>query len=154
MLAAVVVSAGCGSTVTDVEQQASTTAIQAEDPTPTTAIEVEDPTSTTAKIEECSWCPASGTSETTVGQPASPSPGLMERLASETAGTPFAGLTEDEVRSDISDICGAGEGGASRRGPAAEAARLRAARLGVSESAPGVTSYAQLLETEADRRCP
>ena len=107
MLAAVVVSAGCHSTVADVEQPASTT-----------AIDVEDPTSTTAKVEECSWCPAPDTSGTTVGQPASPSPGLMDHLASETAGTPFAGLTEDEVRSDISDICGAGEGGASRRGPA------------------------------------
>ncbi len=142
ILAAVVLSA-CDGTVTEAEQQASTT-----------ATEVEDPTSTTAKVEECSWCPAPGTSETTVGQPTSPSPGLMERLASETAGTPFAGLTEDEVRSDISDICGAGEGGASRRGPATEAARLRADRLGVSGSAPGVASYAQLLETEADRRCP
>lgn len=143
MLVAVFLSSGCHSTATDVEQQASTT-----------AIEVEDPTSTTAKVEECSWCPAPGTSETTVGQPASSSPDLMERLASETAGTPFVGLTEDEVRSDISGICGTGEGGASRRGPAAEAARLRAERLGVSESAPGVASYAQLLETEADRRCP
>ena len=143
MLVAVVLSSGCHSTVTDVEQQASTT-----------AIEVEDPTSTTAKVEECAWCPVTDTSGTTLGQPASPSPGLMERLASEAAGTPFAGLTEDEVRSDISGICGAGEGGASRQGPAAEAARLRAERLGMSESAPGVASYAQLLETEAGRRCP
>ena len=89
-----------------------------------------------------------------MGQPVSPSLDLMDRVASSTAGTPFAGLTEDEVRSDISGICGAGEGGASRLGAATEAARLRADRLGVSESAPGVASYAQLLETEADRRCP
>ena len=131
MLAGVAALSGCHNTATDVEQQASTT-----------------------KVQECSWCPATDTSETTVGLPASPSPDLLDRLASEMAGTPFAGLTEDEVRSDISDICGAGEGGASRRGPATEAARLRADRLGVSGSAPGVASYAQLLETEADRRCP
>lgn len=143
MLVAVVLSSGCHNTATDVEQQASTTAIV-----------VEDPTSTTAKVEECSWCPATDTSGTTVGQPASPSLDLMDRLASSTAGTPFADLTEDEVRSDISDICGAGEGGASRLGAATEEARLRADRLGVSGSAPGVASYAQLLETEADRRCP
>ena len=143
ILAAAILSSGCDGTVTE-----------AEPPTSTTVAEVEHPVSTTAKVEECSWCPATDTSATTVGQPASPSLDLMDRLASETAGTPFAGLTEDEVRSDISDICGAGEGGASRRGPAAEAARLRADRLDVSGSAPGVASYAQLLETEADRRCP
>ena len=142
MLAGVAALSGCHNTATDVAQQASTT-----------AFEVEDPTSTTGKVEECAWCPVTDTSGTT-GQPASPSLDLMDRVASSTAGTPFAGLTEDEVRSDISDICGAGEGGASRRGPATEAARLRADRLGVSGSAPGVASYAQLLETEADRRCP
>ncbi|MCE2529807.1 MAG: hypothetical protein J4G11_08055 [Acidimicrobiia bacterium] len=142
VLAAVVVSSGCDGTVTD------------ERPASTTAIEVEDPTSTTAKVEECSWCPVPDTSGTTVGQPASASPDLMDRLAAGTAGTPFAGLTEDKVRSDISDICGAGEGGASRRGAAAEAARLRVVRLGLSGSAPGTASYAQLLETEAERRCP
>lgn len=141
ILAAVVLSA-CDGTVTE-----------AEPPTSTTLAEVEHPVSTTGKVEECAWCPVTDTSGTT-GQPASPSLDLMDRVASRTAGTPFAGLTEDEVRSDISDICGAGEGGASRRGPATEAARLRADRLGVSGSAPGVASYAQLLETEADRRCP
>ncbi|MDE0138038.1 MAG: hypothetical protein OXM57_12250 [bacterium] len=143
ILAAVVLSSGCDGKVTE-----------AEPPISTTVAEVEHPVSTTGKVEECSWCPVTDTSGTMVGQPASPSLDLMDRLASSTAGTPFAGLTEDEVRSDISDICGAGEGGASRQGPAAETARLRADRLGVSESAPGVDSYAQLLETEADRRCP
>ena len=143
ILAAVILSSGCDGTETE-----------AEPPTSATVAEVEDPTSTTGKVEECSWCPATDTSGTTVAQPASPPLDLMDRLASEAAGTPFAGLTEDEVRSDISGICGAGEGGASRQGAATEAARLRADRLGVSGSAPGVASYAQLLETEANRRCP
>ncbi|MXZ68822.1 MAG: hypothetical protein F4Z17_07585 [Acidimicrobiia bacterium] len=141
-LAAVVLSSGCDGTVTE-----------AEHPTSTTLIEVEDSTSTTSKVEECSWCPATDTSATTVGRPASQSPDLMDRLASETTGTAFAGLTEDEVRSDISGICGAGEGGASRQGAAAEMARHRATRMEMDQSAPGVASYAQLLETEADRRC-
>jgi len=142
-LAAVVLSSGCDGTVTE-----------AEHPTSTTLIEVEDSTSTTSKVEECSWCPATDTSATTVGRPASQSPDLMDRLASETAGTAFAGLTEDEVRSDISGICGAGEGGASRQGAATEAARLRAGQLGVPESSEGTASYAELLETESTRRCP
>lgn len=141
-LAAVVLSSGCDGTVTE-----------AEHPTSTAVIEVERPTSTTGEVEECSWCPVMDTSGTTVGQPASPSPDLVDRLASSTAGTPFADLTEDEVRSDISGICGAGEGGASRQGAAAEMARLRATRMEMDQSAPGAASYAQLLETEADRHC-
>lgn len=111
---------------------------------------------TTTKVEECSWCPATGETEETVGggQADFPAPDLMDRLGSTMAGTAFAVLTEEDVRSDISDICGAGEGGASRRGAADETAGLRAVRLEVPESAPEVASYAQLLEPEADRRCP
>ena len=77
----------------------------------------------------------------------------MDRLAAVAAGTAFAGLTEEEVRSDISSICGAGEGGASRQGAADEASRRRAGQLGVPGS-EGMASYAEILETEADRRCP
>ena len=124
------------------------------DTTPSTTQVI--PPSTT-KVEECSWCPAPGMAEETAagsGPADAPAPDLMDDLASRTEGTPFADLTEDEVRSDISDICGAGEGGASRRGAATELARLRATRIGVDGAAPGAASYAQLLETEADRRCP
>lgn len=128
-------------------------AVPADTPPSTTEI---IPASTT-KVEECSWCPATGTTEETAassGPAKAQVPDLMDHLASRAEGTPFADLTEEEVRSDISDICGAGEGGASRRGAAAEAARLRAARMGVEGSTPGAASYAQLLETEAAHRCP
>ena len=122
------------------EQQTSTTTRQ---------------TSTTAKIEECSWCPAPAPSETAAsGQSAAASPDLMDRLASITSGSAFGGLTEEEVRSDISSICGAGEGGGARQGAAGAAARQRAGQLGVPESSEGIDSYAELLEIEAARRCP
>ena len=112
--------------------------------------------SSTTTVEECSWCPALGTTDATVGGGSadSPAPDLMDHLASTMAGTAFADLTEEEVRADISDICGAGEGGASRLGAASDAARARATYLKVPGSAPEVASYAQLLESQAERRCP
>lgn len=132
-------SAACQGPATEVAHQTSTT----------------PQTSTTTKIEECSWCPAPEPSETAAsGQPVGASPDLMDQLASITAGSAFGGLTEEEVRSDISSICGAGEGGGSRQGAAGAAARQRADRLGIPGSSEGITSYAELLETEADRRCP
>lgn len=132
-------SAACDGPATEAEQQTSTTR----------------QTSTTAKIEECSWCPAPEPSETAAsGQPVAASPDLMDQLASITAGSAFGDLTEEEVRSDISSICGAGEGGGSRQGAAGATARRRAGQLGVPESSEGMASYAELLETEADRRCP
>lgn len=137
---AILASAACDGPATELEQQTSTTTRQ---------------TSTTAKIEECSWCPAPEPSETAAsGQPAGASADLMDQLASLTAGSAFGDLTEEEVRSDISSICGAGEGGGSRQGAAGATARKRAGQLGVPESSEGIASYAELLETEADRRCP
>ena len=111
--------------------------------------------STTTKVEECSWCPApEPTAGGDRGTAATAPPDLMQRLASRMAGTAFAGLTEEDLRSDISGICGAGEGGASRLGAASDAAGARATYLEVPGSAPEVASYAQLLESEAERRCP
>lgn len=139
ILAAILASSACHRPATEVEQQTSTTR----------------QTTTTAKVEECSWCPAPEPSGTVAsGQPAGEAADLMGQLASITAGTAFGGLTEEEVRSDISSICGAGEGGGSRQGAAGEAARRRAGQLGVPGSSEGIASYAELLETEADRRCP
>ena len=110
--------------------------------------------STTTKVEECSWCPAldpSGT--TTVGQSASSPPDLKDLLASTAGGTAFAGITEEELLSDIGETCDAWEGNTSRGDAAARVAGDRAHLLGVPESAAVLESYTQLLETSADQRC-
>ena len=78
----------------------------------------------------------------------------MDLLAAEASGTLFAGLTEEELLADIEEVCGAWEPGASSEEAAARAARTRAGLLGAAESAPGVDSYGQLLQTGAARRCP
>ena len=78
----------------------------------------------------------------------------MDLLAAEASGTPFAGLTEEELLADIEEVCGAWEPGASSEAAASRTARTRADLLGAAESAPGVDSYLQLLQTGAGRRCP
>ena len=109
------------------------------------------------EVEECSWCPAPADPDGAGGdggQAASPPPDLMDLLAAAASGTPFAGLTEEELLADIEEVCGAWEPGASSEAAAARTARTRAGLLGAAESAPGVDSYLQLLQTGAARRCP
>ena len=78
----------------------------------------------------------------------------MDLLASTTGGTAFADVAEGELLFDIRETCDAWVDDTSREDAAAQAARSRAAMLGLPESAPVVAPYGQLLRTEADRHCP
>lgn len=111
------------------------------------------PSSTIAKVEECSWCPAPDPPRNSGAPPVSSSPDLMDQLAKAVDGTPFAGISEDQLLSDIGAVCAAWEGATTLEDATAQVSLARSEQLGVSESEPGPPGYSRFLHANADRRC-